>query len=112
MQEFKTVPWQAGLDSLDYTLPLEILMGLASEMRHGLDNFELKVGDRVIKLDNRKKEGVVVFVHAWSISHDPQINARAWATLLLFGMKRFRKKLTHQFLQNYNKIILSFAKYR
>ena len=69
MQEFKTVPWQSGLDSLDYSLPLEELKIIATSIKDMLDNFDFKAGDCVVKVSEiNKKMGTVIQVNAINLA--------------------------------------------
>jgi hypothetical protein len=94
LQNFKTFPWHNGLETLDYSLPLEQLMVLYNKMKDALDNFEFQVGDRVVKLGYRQNKGTIVFIHAWSISHDPEIASRSWGDVSVIwdGEESYEKR--------------------
>lgn len=69
LQEFKTVTWQSGLDSLDYSLPLEELKCAAKNMEDMLANFDFKVGDCVVKMSEINKRGTVIQVNAINLAN-------------------------------------------
>lgn len=68
LQEFKTVHWQNGLDSLDYSLPLEELKIIATSIKDMLDNFDFKAGDCVVKVGEINKRGTIIQVNAINLA--------------------------------------------